>query len=146
MAERYVIDGDAESARKTLWWLLWFEPANPEALLLLGLSLHVEGELQSAIDTFDRIPEQAAAGKAESVTVIPDQLLAVVTRGWHFPAFQSPVPDKNKILLYQEEDPPQCGYLICIHPQSPRLSFARSSVQPRGGDTSLPVLKGTGSG
>ncbi len=65
-AERFVLKKDPASAQKTLAWLLWFEPANPEALLLRGLSLHVAGELQSSIDTFERIPEKAAAHEEAS--------------------------------------------------------------------------------
>ncbi len=50
---------DTSSAKERLRWLLWFEPNNSEALLIVGVCLHAEKNFADAIRVLERIPSDS---------------------------------------------------------------------------------------
>lgn len=59
VAERYLRQKENARVRESLKWLLWFEPARPEALLIYGISLNADRRFTEAIEILRRIPEDS---------------------------------------------------------------------------------------
>ena len=59
---RELIDrGDSSSARRELRWLLWFEPEDPESLVIVAQSFLKDGDALQAITLLEKVPRNVAA-------------------------------------------------------------------------------------
>lgn len=56
-AERLVVEKHSDEAERQLRWLLWFDPSNSDARLVLGLSLQQQGKFDEAIESLELIPK-----------------------------------------------------------------------------------------
>ena len=50
---------DTNSAKERLRWLLWFDPENSEALLIVGVCQHAEKNFAEAIRVLERVPSDS---------------------------------------------------------------------------------------
>lgn len=78
-AEESLHRRDYAGARETLKWLLWFDPHDPHALLIAGVSLNAETRFPEAIQLLERISETSRefeqGGIALAASLILDRQL-----------------------------------------------------------------------
>ncbi|OHB84864.1 MAG: hypothetical protein A2V98_16630 [Planctomycetes bacterium RBG_16_64_12] len=55
-AQRLLSEGQPAAARRSLGWLLWFQPNHADALMLLGNCLQAEQEFDAAAEAFSGVP------------------------------------------------------------------------------------------
>lgn len=67
--------GDTSSAKERLRWLLWFEPEHSEALLITGISYHVERDFTQAIRVLERINSESEEFEGASLILARSYVL-----------------------------------------------------------------------
>ena len=109
-AEGFLDKQDTDAVRRSLSWLLFFEPQNRGAQLLQGMSYHMDSRFDEAIRVFEQIPERSRefedANFALAVTLKLDlqldraeQVLRNLLR--RFP--RSDAARQELVLLYMKE-------------------------------------------
>jgi tetratricopeptide (TPR) repeat protein len=66
---------ESKSARERLRWLLWFEPEHTEALLIMGISFHVDRDFAQAIRVLERINSESEEFEGASLVLARSYLL-----------------------------------------------------------------------
>jgi predicted Zn-dependent protease len=68
-ADQRLRSNEPKSARQRLRWLIWFEPENTEALLIIGISHHVEKNFPDAIRVLERVSAESSEFEGASLTL-----------------------------------------------------------------------------
>jgi predicted Zn-dependent protease len=74
-ADIHLRGNEPKSARQRLRWLLWFEPEHAEALLITGISFHVDRDFAEAIRVLERIKSQSKEFEGASLALARSYLL-----------------------------------------------------------------------
>jgi tetratricopeptide (TPR) repeat protein len=74
-ANKRLRSNEPKSARACLSWFLWFEPEHAEALLITGISFHVDRDFAQAIRVLERIRSDSEQFEAASLILARSYLL-----------------------------------------------------------------------